>query len=55
MAESPTRSGDLEKRSDEHLEAVKTKERGNVPGYYEKDGLRTFGDGFEHTEPKVRF
>jgi len=55
MAELPHHSADLEKRSDEQLEAVKTNERGNVPGYYEKGGLRTFGDGFEHTEPKMTF
>ena len=40
----------------EHLETVHTNEK--VPGhpsYYEKDGLRTYGDDEDHDhEPKVR-
>lgn len=39
----------------EHVERVKTHDR--VPGhenYYEKDGLRTYGDGEDHDhEPPV--
>lgn len=41
----------------EHVEQVHTNER--VPGhpnYYEKDGLRTEGDGVDHVkEPKMSF
>jgi hypothetical protein len=41
----------------EHVEQVHTNER--VPGhpnYYEKDGLRTQGDGIDHeAEPKMTF
>lgn len=40
-----------------HVEQVHTKER--VPGhdnYYEKDGLRTYGDDADHDhEPKMSF
>ena len=40
-----------------HLESIKTNEK--VPGhtnYYEKDGLRTYGDHEDHDhEPPVRF
>jgi hypothetical protein len=40
----------------ENLETIHTNER--VPGhdnYYEKDGLRTYGDGQDHDhEPPVR-
>lgn len=40
-----------------HVEAIHTNER--VPGhhnYYEKDGLRTYGDGLDHDhEPKMSF
>ena len=40
----------------EHVERIKT--RDHVPGhenYYEKDGLRTYGDGEDHDhEPPVR-
>ncbi len=38
-----------------HIEAIHTNEKvpGN-PGYYEKDGLRTYGDDEDHDhEPKV--
>jgi hypothetical protein len=52
------RSGDVEKPGNEHvetLETIHTNER--VPGhdnYYEKDGLRTYGDGQDHDhEPPV--
>jgi hypothetical protein len=55
------RSADMEKEKsgNEHvetLETIHTNER--VPGhdnYYEKDGLRTYGDGQDHDhEPPVR-
>lgn len=40
-----------------HVEAIHTNER--VPGhdnYYEKDGLRTYGDDADHDhEPKMSF
>lgn len=43
--------------SKDHIEHVKTNER--VPGhtnYYEKDGLRTYGDGVDHDhEPPMTF
>lgn len=42
---------------DNHLEVIRTISRvpGN-PNYYEKNGLRTEGDGFDHTsENKVKF
>lgn len=52
-------SDDMEKSGNEHvetLENIHTNER--VPGhdnYYEKDGLRTYGDGQDHDhEPPVR-
>jgi hypothetical protein len=49
--ESPTSS---EKASDDHVERVKTFERVENPGYYEKDGLRTYGDDQDHDhEPPV--
>jgi hypothetical protein len=42
--------------SPQHLETIRTVSR--VPGnthYYEKDGLRTYGDGEDHDhEPPVR-
>jgi hypothetical protein len=45
-----------QEKSASHLNAVKTRER--VPGhedYYEKDGLRTYGDDEDHDhEPPVR-
>jgi hypothetical protein len=41
----------------DHVEQIHTNER--VPGhsnYYEKDGLRTYGDGEDHeAEPKMTF
>jgi hypothetical protein len=41
----------------DHVEQIHTNER--VPGhsnYYEKDGLRTYGDGEDHeSEPKMTF
>lgn len=54
------RSTDLEEKAGgahvESLEPIHTNER--VPGhdnYYEKDGLRTYGDGQDHDhEPPVR-
>lgn len=50
-----TAAADEKARNTEHVEQVKTKER--VPGhtnYYEKGGLRTYGDGEDHDhEPKV--
>lgn len=52
-------SVDMDKATGEHvetLETIHTNER--VPGhdaYYEKDGLRTYGDGQDHDhEPPVR-
>ena len=45
----------VEKSAEAHMETVHTNER--VPGhtnYYEKDGLRTYGDDEDHDhEPKV--
>lgn len=40
----------------ENLETIHTNERvPGHPGYYEKDGLRTYGDGQDHDhEPPVR-
>jgi hypothetical protein len=45
-------SRDLEKRSEEQVENAGT---GNAQPkhYYEKDGLRTEGDGAAHVEPPV--
>ena len=44
-----------EKETKAHIETIHTRER--VPGqshYYEKDGLRTYGDDEDHEhEPKV--
>ena len=60
MAESPTSSHSAEvhvneKGTEARIEAVRTKER--IPGqphYYEKDGLRTYGDNEDHDhEPRV--
>ena len=60
MAPSSSSSQSLDGHVDEketkaHIETVHTKER--VPGqshYYEKDGLRTYGDDEDHDhEPKV--
>ncbi|KAK0912616.1 hypothetical protein LTR02_002767 [Friedmanniomyces endolithicus] len=52
-----TRSPDVEKAALDHVEQVHTNER--VPGhtnYYEKDGLRTYGDGEDHDhEPPMSF
>ncbi|PVH88870.1 MFS multidrug transporter-like protein [Cadophora sp. DSE1049] len=54
---SPTGSTDKEIDSNHHIEAVRTVSR--VPGndhYYEKDGLRTYGDGEDHDhEPPMTF
>ncbi|KAK4569575.1 hypothetical protein LTR86_003338 [Recurvomyces mirabilis] len=48
---------DVEKAAFQHVEQVHTNER--VPGhgnYYEKDGLRTYGDGEDHDhEPPMTF
>jgi hypothetical protein len=45
------------KTTSEHVEQIHTNER--VPGhsnYYEKDGLRTYGDGEDHDhEPPMNF
>ncbi|KAK0336986.1 hypothetical protein LTR91_024395 [Friedmanniomyces endolithicus] len=55
--EGSTRSPDVEKAALDHVEQVHTNER--VPGhtnYYEKDGLRTYGDGEDHDhEPPMSF
>lgn len=54
------RSADMEEKAAgehvEHLETIHTNERvPGHPGYYEKDGLRTYGDGQDHDhEPPVR-
>jgi hypothetical protein len=38
----------------EHLEAIRTISRVSNPNYYEKDGLRTYGDDEDHDhEPPV--
>ena len=54
---SPMGSTDKEIDSNHHIEAVRTVSR--VPGndhYYEKDGLRTYGDGEDHDhEPSMTF
>ncbi|KAK5115067.1 hypothetical protein LTR62_001764 [Meristemomyces frigidus] len=51
------RDSENQKAAFEHVEQVHTNER--VPGhanYYEKDGLRTYGDGEDHdTEPPMTF
>lgn len=40
----------------EHLENIRTISRVPNSHYYEKDGLRTYGDGEDHDhEPKVHF
>ncbi|KAK0109661.1 hypothetical protein ONS95_002342 [Cadophora gregata] len=56
-APSPTGSTDKEMDSSHHVDAVRTISR--VPGndhYYEKDGLRTYGDGEDHDhEPPMTF
>lgn len=46
---------DLEKRDPiAHIEQVHTNERVDNPNYYEKDGLRTYGDDEDHEhEPPV--
>ncbi len=48
---------DVSKTGNAHVEQVHTNER--VPGhsnYYEKDGLRTYGDDADHDhEPKMSF
>jgi hypothetical protein len=56
--EGSTNSPDIEKAAyDERVEQVHTNER--VPGhtnYYEKNGLRTYGDGEDHDhEPPMSF
>jgi hypothetical protein len=52
----PLGSTENEKVAGAHLDPIKTRER--VPGhdnYYEKDGLRTYGDDEDHDhEPPVR-
>ncbi|KAG4424037.1 hypothetical protein IFR04_002879 [Cadophora malorum] len=54
---SPMGSTNKEIDSNHHIEAVRTVSR--VPGndhYYEKDGLRTYGDGEDHDhEPSMTF
>ncbi|KAK8212787.1 hypothetical protein M8818_002952 [Zalaria obscura] len=58
-SQSPGSTGDtpIEKTTMEHIEQIKTNER--VPGhanYYEKDGLRTYGDDEDHDhEPPMTF
>ena len=44
------------KQLESHIEQVHTNERvPGHPGYYEKDGLRTYGDDEDHDhEPPVR-
>ena len=38
-----------EKPTEQRLDTVRTNERvPGHPGYYEKDGLRTYGDGVDH-------
>ncbi|KIX02552.1 uncharacterized protein Z518_08493 [Rhinocladiella mackenziei CBS 650.93] len=40
---------EVEEKSENHIEQIKTEERvEGHPGYYEKDGLRTYGDGEDH-------
>ena len=53
--DSPTTSAE-EKAFDSHIEQIHTGERvEGHPGYYEKGGLRTYGDGQDHDhEPPVR-
>jgi hypothetical protein len=45
------REATQEKKGDDGVEPIRTISRvpGN-PNYYEKDGLRTYGDGMEHDE-----
>lgn len=49
-------AGDEKEHSPDHIEQIATHDR--VPGhtnYYEKNGLRTYGDGEDHDhEPPVR-
>ncbi|GAB7346704.1 hypothetical protein MBLNU459_g1822t1 [Dothideomycetes sp. NU459] len=56
-ASEGTSTPPFEKGGTEHVERIKTKER--VPGhsnYYEKDGLRTYGDDEDHEhEPPMSF
>ncbi|KAF2722191.1 MFS general substrate transporter [Polychaeton citri CBS 116435] len=42
-----------EKAGMEHVEQVHTNERVDNPNYYEKDGLRTEGDGQDHSPQKI--
>ena len=53
---TPPSAADEKTIPTEHTERIKTHDR--VPGhenYYEKDGLRTYGDGEDHDhEPPVR-
>lgn len=44
-----------EKRGASHVEQIRTNEKvDGHPGYYEKDGLRTYGDDQDHdVEPPV--
>lgn len=62
MGDGPADSADNSEHSPtkatlEHIEHIHTNER--VPGhtnYYEKDGLRTYGDGEDHDhEPPMNF
>ena len=60
MASSTTSSHSTDAHSEQkpaekHIENVKTNERiPGQPNYYEKDGLRTYGDDEDHEhEPKV--
>jgi hypothetical protein len=56
-AEASDHSPVGEKSTMAHVEQIHTNER--VPGhtdYYEKDGVRTYGDGIDHdAEPKMSF
>jgi hypothetical protein len=49
-------AADAEKNGVQHIEAVRTISRvPDNPNYYEKDGLRTYGDDEDHEhEPEVR-
>lgn len=46
---------DIEKSGDDHVEQIHTNERvSSHAQYYEKNGLRTYGDGIDHDhEPPV--
>ena len=53
---SPTAEAIKEKEVSSHIEQIHSNERvPGHPGYYEKDGLRTYGDDEDHDhEPPVR-